>query len=233
MTVNKLVEEHIRMQMPYWEPATLNSTTSVYRVHIKNSIGKKKANKVTADMIETFYNNMLNDKEKPVKIGMVESVNKILNAAFNLAVKRHLIRNNPVTGCVGAVKRKNDIEETIKQSLEDSQQGKLLEFIRNTPKYACYYPFFYILAWTGCRIGELLGLTWYDLDFGQEIISINHKITYTKVDGYYQFVLGQTKTVNGNREIPMLADVKDILLELKQAAGWAKISMIRKTGIKC
>lgn len=228
VTVNKLVEEHIRMQMPYWEPATLNSTTSVYRVHIKNSIGKKKANKVTADMIETFYNNMLNDKEKPVKIGMVESVNKILNAAFNLAVKRHLIRNNPVTGCVGAVKRKNDIEETIKHSLEDSQQGKLLEFIRNTPKYACYYPFFYILAWTGCRIGELLGLTWYDLDFGQEIISINHKITYTKVDGYYQFVLGQTKTVNGNREIPMLADVKDILLELKQAAGWTKISMIGK-----
>lgn len=154
VTVNKLVEEHIRMQMPYWEPATLNSTNSVYRVHIKNSIGKKKANKVTADMIETFYNNMLNDKEKPVKIGMVESVNKILNAAFNLAVKRHLIRNNPVTGCVGAVKRKNDIEETIKHSLEDSQQGKLLEFIRNTPKYACYYPFFYILAWTGCRIGD-------------------------------------------------------------------------------
>lgn len=73
-----------------------------------------------------------------------------------------------------------------------------------------------------------MGLTWYDLDFGQEIISINHKITYTKVDGYYQFVLGQTKTVNGNREIPMLADVKDILLELKQAAGWAKISMMGK-----
>ena len=41
VTVNKLVEEHIRMQMPYWEPATLNSTNSVYRVHIKNSIGKK------------------------------------------------------------------------------------------------------------------------------------------------------------------------------------------------
>lgn len=73
---------------------------------------------------------------------------------------------------------------------------------------------------------ELLGLTWYDLDFNQEIISINHKITYTKVNGHYQFVLGQTKTVNGSREIPMLADVKDMLLEMRQAAGWSKIAVI-------
>lgn len=226
ITVNKLIDEHIRMQTPYWEPATLNSIGSAYRVHIKNSIGKKKVSKVTSDMIECFYNEVLNNKEKPVKFGVIELINRILNAAFTLAVKRNLIRFNPVTGCVGAVKRKNNISDNVKHSLEESQQEKLLEFIRVTPKFACYYPFFYILAWTGCRIGELLGLTWYDLDFNQEIININHKITYTKVDGRYQFVLGQTKTVNGNREIPMLADVKEILLELKQFKGWSKISAI-------
>ena len=226
ITVNKLIDEHIRTQSPYWEPTTLNSVKSAYRVHIKKSIGRKKISKVTSDMIENFYNDILNDKEKPVKFGMIELINRILNAAFTLAVKRNLIRNNPVTGCAGAVKKKNNIENTVKHSLEDVQQADLLEFIRNTPTLACYYPFFYILAWTGCRIGELLGLTWYDLDFNQEIISINHKITYTKVNGHYQFVLGKTKTVNGSREIPMLADVKDMLLEMRQAAGWSKIAVI-------
>ncbi len=80
--------------------------------------------------------------------------------------------------------------------------------------------------------GSFWGLPGTTSDFYQEIISINHKITYTKVDGYYQSVLGQTKTVNGNREIPMLADVKDILLELKQQQDGNKISMM-ETGIKC
>ena len=154
ITVNKLIDEHIRMQTPYWEPATLNSISSAYRVHIKNSIGKKKVSKVTSDMIECFYNDVLNNKEKPIKFGVVELINRILNAAFTLAVKRNLIRFNPVTGCVGAVKRKNNISDNVKHSLEESQQEKLLEFIRVTPKFACYYPFFYILAWTGCRIGD-------------------------------------------------------------------------------
>ena len=154
ITVNKLIDAHIRTQSPYWEPTTLNSVKSAYRVHIKKSIGRKKISKVTSDMIENFYNDILNDKEKPVKFGMIELINRILNAAFTLAVKRNLIRNNPVTGCAGAVKKKNNIENTVKHSLEDVQQADLLEFIRNTPTLACYYPFFYILAWTGCRIGD-------------------------------------------------------------------------------
>lgn len=75
---------------------------------------------------------------------------------------------------------------------------------------------------------ELLGLTWYDLDFSREIISINHKITYIKKDGHYQFIIGRPKTISGNREIPMLGDVKEVLTELKQESGWSKISMIGK-----
>lgn len=223
ITVNKLVEEHIRQQSPYWEPATLNSITSAYTVHIKDKIGKKKVYKVTADMIEKFYSDMLNNPEHPVQIGTVAIADKALNAAFKLAVKKNLIRNNPVTGCIGSVKQRNHIEENTKHSLESQEQHELLEFIRNTPKYAIYYPFFYILAWTGCRIGELLGLTWYDLDFSQEIIRINHKITYTKVNGHYQFLIGNPKSKKGIREIPMLGEVKDILLEMREQAGWSKV----------
>lgn len=228
VTVNKLVEEHIRQQSPYWEPATLNSITSAYTVHIRDKIGRKKACKVTADMIEIFYSEMLSDAEHPVQIGTVALVNKTLNAAFKLAVKRNLIRNNPVNGCIGSVKQKNHVEDNIKHSLESQEQHELLEFIRNTPKYTQYYPFFYILAWTGCRIGELLGLTWYDLDFSQEIISINHKITYTKVNGHYQFLIGNPKSRKGIREIPMLGDVKEILLELREEAGWSKVIAVSK-----
>ena len=228
VTINRLIDEYIKEQEPYWEPSTLNNVKCAYKVHIKNSIGKKKVNKVTADTVERFYSDTLNNRERPIQIGTLELINKVLNAAFTLAVKRNLIRNNSAAGCIGNIKRKNGILQRKKHSLEAQQQADLLEFIKTTPKFDCYYPFFYVLAWTGCRIGELLGLTWYDLDFSREIISINHKITYIKKDGHYQFIIGRPKTISGNREIPMLGDVKEVLTELKQESGWSKISMIGK-----
>ena len=224
VTVNKLAEEYLQQHKPYWQPTTYNNLESMYRVHIKNKIGKRKINKITADTIENFYSELLNDKKKPVvQIGTITAINKVMNGTFILAVKKNLIRNNPVTGCVGNVKRKNNIEKKSKHSLEAQEQHDLLEFIENDTVYSKHYNLFYLLAWTGCRIGELLGLTWYDLDFSREIITIDHQLVYTEVDGKRQFVISETKTESGQREIPMLADVKEILLEMRREAGWDKV----------
>lgn len=154
VTINRLIDEYIKEQEPYWEPSTLNNVKCAYKVHIKNSIGKKKVNKVTADTVDRFYSDALNNRERPIQIGTLELINKVLNAAFTLAVKRNLIRNNPAAGCIGNIKRKNGILQRKKHSLEAQQQADLLEFIKTTPKFDCYYPFFYVLAWTGCRIGD-------------------------------------------------------------------------------
>ena len=54
VTINRLIDEYIKEQEPYWEPSTLNNVKCAYKVHIKNSIGKKKVNKVTADTVERF-----------------------------------------------------------------------------------------------------------------------------------------------------------------------------------
>ncbi len=227
VTVNKLAEEYLQQHKPYWQPTTYNNLESMYRVHIKNKIGKRKINKITADTIENFYSELLNDKKKPVQIGTITAINKVMNGTFMLAVKKNLIRNNPVTGCVGNVKKKNNIEKKSKHSLEAQEQHDLLEFIENDTVYSKHYNLFYLLAWTGCRIGELLGLTWYDLDFSQEIITIDHQLVYTEVDGKRQFVISETKTESGQREIPMLADVKEILLEMRREAGWDKVITVK------
>lgn len=231
VTVNKLAEEYLQQHKPYWQPTTYNNLESMYRVHIKNKIGKRKINKITADTIENFYSELLNDKKKPVQIGTITAINKVMNGTFMLAVKKNLIRNNPVTGCVGNVKKKNNIEKKSKHSLEAQEQHDLLEFIENDTVYSKHYNLFYLLAWTGCRIGELLGLTWYDLDFSQEIITIDHQLVYTEVDGKRQFVISETKTESGQREIPMLADVKEILLEMRREAGWDKVITVKKPQI--
>ena len=231
MTVNQLVKEYIGKQTKYWAQTTCNNINSVYNTHIKNKIGKKKVNKITPDMVEDFYIGMMSDKKSPVQIGVVSVADRILNGSFKLAVKKNVIRSNPAERCLGSVKKKINPPKNTKHSLEENQQQELLRYIQNNNKYSRYYPLFYLLAWTGCRIGEMLGLTWYDIDFVKETITIDHSLAYTKIDGRYQFVIGNTKTENGIREIPMLGDVKKILLEMREEAGWSKVVTVNKPKI--
>lgn len=45
--------------------------------------------------------------------------------------------------------------------------------------------FFKLLAYTGCRKGEALGLEWPDFDFHTGIIHIEREAEYSKEKGYY------------------------------------------------
>lgn len=79
-------------------------------------------------------------------------------------------------------------------------------------------PLFSFLLGTGCRIGEALGLTWSDCDFKNNIISINHNLVY-KPDEFTnksEFKIMTPKTEAGKREIPMLADVRQLLLNERE-----------------
>ena len=67
---------------------------------------------------------------------------------------------------------------------------------------------------TGCRIGEVLGLRWQDIDFKNRTISINHNLVYrVQEDGSCTNHVNSRKTSAGIRIIPMLDDVFDAFLE--------------------
>ena len=93
--------------------------------------------------------------------------------------------------------------------------NSILEFVKNDSRFLYYYPLLYVMAWTGIRIGEATGLCWQCVDFKNELIYIHRTLEHTKVDGKYQFIWKEPKTAAGYREIPMLKDVKKILLDLK------------------
>ncbi|MBQ3664535.1 MAG: site-specific integrase [Lachnospiraceae bacterium] len=61
-----------------------------------------------------------------------------------------------------------------------------------------------------------MGLTWNDIDFENNLISINHNTTY-RPDGHGNMVLmiSTPKTPAGTRTVPMFEDVRNVLLLLK------------------
>ncbi len=67
---------------------------------------------------------------------------------------------------------------------------------------------------TGCRIGEVLGLRWQDIDFKNRTININHNLVYrAQDDGTCINRVNSPKTSAGIRIIPMLDEMFDAFLE--------------------
>lgn len=99
------------------------------------------------------------------------------------------------------------------------QQAAFVDYTANNKMYCHWLPLLTCLLGTGCRIGEMLGLRWCDIDFKENLISINHNLVYRQQDsGKCEFHITTTKTKNSNRVIPMFEKVKNALLSerLKQ-----------------
>ena len=92
-----------------------------------------------------------------------------------------------------------------------------MKYISKSEKYAHWLPLFTVFLGTGCRVGEIIGLRWEDCDFDNNLISINHNLIYRQQDsGKCEFHITTPKTKAGIRIIPMLKEVKNALLDIKQ-----------------
>ncbi len=83
-----------------------------------------------------------------------------------------------------------------------------------------YKPVVAVLAYTGLRLSEALGLRWCDVDFVEGEINIRGQLSLARADRPARIV--PTKTAAGVRVVPMLPAVEDALVELlarEQALG--------------
>lgn len=106
------------------------------------------------------------------------------------------------------------IQEKQVEAFEIEEQNKIVDFCMSSKKHnhfgivLCFY--------TGLRIGELLALTWNDIDFDRKIMSINKSVFYTKIDGKYETIIDTPKTRKSTRAIPLPKQILDKLKEIKK-----------------
>jgi len=84
------------------------------------------------------------------------------------------------------------------------------------------YNAFIVNVDTGLRAGELLALTWNDVDLTNGLVTVNKNIVYVKnrdenaVEGYKMIVQDSPKTEASNRTIPLTKRSLSILKEMNQ-----------------
>ena len=89
------------------------------------------------------------------------------------------------------------------QPWTSEEARRFLAHARRDPLYAA----FVLMLVYGLRRGEVLGLTWPDVDFGNSTVRIRQQLF--RAGGLLQ--LGPVKTAAGRRELPLLGVARDAL----------------------
>lgn len=198
----------------YAKPNLRNTTYNFLyhqRLRVYRAIGGTSMEKITVRQLQEFINSLSRDganeiNGKPLSPKTIRHVLGLVSDIFAYAVRMGIVRDNPcgrvvLPKLVRKEKKIYTVEETV----------RLMELLRNEPiKYRAFY---YLLIYSGCRRGELLGLEWQDVDFSNCLISIRRTSCYTPDRGTYT---DTTKTEHSKRTLKLPQEVMDILCELRE-----------------
>lgn len=134
-------------------------------------------------------------------LSQTRSLMKIL---FDYAVDNDMIRSNPVTRKVKVV---GGTEERMARVLTMQEQSRLINCLNH---YSFQNQYLFVLN-TGLRCGEMIALTWDDVDFDGRKVSINK--TATVISANSGVIINPPKTKSSIREVPLTQEALRILKE--------------------
>jgi len=189
---------------PFSAPSTIKLYTMFIRNRINPEIGRFKLRNINASHIQRMFRKMVTERQdgqrKLVSAGTINGLNRVLKSALSQAVREGLISKNP---CMMA---KPPSTERFEPNIIDSNQ--ILNFL-HVAKESDYYPLIETALMTGLRLGELLALTWNDIDLSLGIIAVNKSL---KGYGTKAFV-AQPKTRSGFRTVMLPKHTVNTLIE--------------------
>lgn len=170
---------------------------NAYDNYIKNSdLSKIYLKDISALDIQEFYQNAI-DNQGAGK-GTIETLKKIIHPCIKYAYTQKKIITDFSRSIIVPERRQEVKERTRKpaRALSVQEEKKLKEVIKGH-KHEC---FIITALGTGMRHGELLALTWDDIDFETAVITVNKS---------YRPGIGVTspKTESSNRQIPITQEV--------------------------
>lgn len=198
MTLNTLFEGY--MSTRELADSTRTNYMRTWKNRVKDELGDIKVVHLRPSVIKAFYARL---SKAGYSHSTIKLIHNLIFPALEMAVDDDIIRKNPSKGTLGDYGRPAEKRE----ALTPSQQKDLLRFVQSHKVYKVYYPMLIIMFGTGVRCGELIGLTWDDVDMKKRTISIDHQLTYKNTGNGCAFHISSPKTVSGIRELPMTREV--------------------------
>lgn len=205
-TLNEVFEEFLEVGSDKYQPNTIYNTRKNYK-KVKNVLGNTPIVKINYVMLQKYFNSISDQGIETNK-----SIKKALNRIFIHALKMEYIKSNPLT-LVDVKGIENKMDHTEILSSEDFY--RLIQTLKDTDNFLYYA---YAIAveigyYTGLRISEVFALDKSDIDFDNDMISINKKLIYTGLKKDELYATHQMKSKSSNAIIPLAAPLKQSLIE--------------------
>ncbi len=155
--------------------------------HLLPAIGQIPLQQLTTAMLNALYQQLL---ARRVGARTVQYVHATIRKALNDAVRWGLLVRNPALHAAPPTPPRTDLSTWTAEELR-----QFLESVRGERLYAAWR----LVALTGMRRGEVLGLRWADLDLDAGWLSVRQ--TLVVVDNHIR--VSQPKTARGRRRIAL------------------------------
>jgi integrase len=199
ITVKDWIEQYLELYGSQLRATTLKTRKTRLYNHIIPELGNYKLQKLTRIQYQKFINKKLDT----MKESTVKSLHGTFMTIVNKAVEHGIIDRNKFQGI--SISKGNE-EEKIKFLTKEEVERLLM--VAKTFEFDEYMAIFILLR-TGLRKGELLALTWTDIDFDNKLMTINKNRNHLGIF--------PPKTKKSNRVISM--DNK-LTKELKRFQLW-------------
>lgn len=190
------------------KPSTFERYEGLYRNYIKDTdIGNIPLSTLSGMQLQCYYNALFADG---TSIDTINNINNRIKTCLNHAIILNYIAKNP---CMAVkVPRKNDTVSKVINVFTFEEQQLFLK----TTKCHRYSALFYLAFGGGLRLGELLSLTWSDIDFTENTIYIKSTVsqrTHINASGErtWKFIVTAPKTPSSYRNISIPINVMNKL----------------------
>ena len=201
MTIDEYFDQWIKKKVP---PLVRKSAERDYRQHFSRYIlpvlGDHLVSSINTQLLEDLRHDLIDHSCLSVKF-----TRNILDGSLRAMLRDsrlvdHLIKDDPFIGLTWP-----DKIEREPDPFTGAERDEILDHFK--AKVAFYFPFIYVLFWTGMRPSEVTALRWGDVDLLKGTASIT-KSRHLQSES-------APKTKGSRRVVHMLPTVVDIIRELK------------------
>jgi integrase len=209
------LQEWLAAIRPNIRPSAWASFESHVRIYLVPQLGHLQLQQLAATDVDLMTAWLLSAEgrgtHRPLSPTTMRRILATLNSAMNYAVRKRKLDRNPVTAADRPRASRNEMRTWTADEL-----GGFLDGVREHR----FAPLFTVLATTGLRRGEALGLRWSDVDLDEGRLAVRQ--TLLAVNNHVQF--GEPKTHRSRRTVDLDAATVAVLKahrksQLEERAG--------------
>lgn len=191
------------------KPTTKLRTYSKYKQQVRQYICPNLGNYEMIDITPLVLQSFVVELQKILSANSVNGVISVLKSSLNRAVKFKVCERQFSDSIIRPKIREKNIE-----SFTMEEQKKIEQYILNNKRKRLLG--IIVCLYTGLRIGELLALSWEDIDFNKSLINVSKNCHDSWSDGKYIKIIDTTKTKSSRRIIPVPKQILSMFKTLRK-----------------